>query len=710
MRLVIAITGFCLLLVLAWGLPLPDTWSATARADLPLWLALPTYKHELLALPALVCGLTCWLITRTGEPRRWSRFAVVAISLILLLRYLLWRVGGSLNLSDSLTTSVSLLLLAAELLSLLATVIQLLLLVRTPDTRLQPPITEPYDCPSVDILIPTYNEPAFIVERTIIGAQAIDYPHKRIYLLDDTRRPDMRALAATLGCEYLARADNRHAKAGNLNHALACTAGDLVAVFDADFVPVKTFLARTVGWFNNPNVGLVQTPQSFYNPDPIARNLGLDRQLTPEEEVFYRQIQPMRDGVGSVVCAGTSFVVRRSTLKAVGGFVTRSLSEDYFTGVKIAAAGYKVIYLREKLSAGLAAENMATHARQRIRWAQGTIQGLFIPENPLAIPGLSFWQRLGHLEGLLHWFTSLARIVFLIMPLIYSFGLIVPLRATSAELVYYLLPYYAVQLISFGWLNYRSRSALLSDIYGLSLVFPLAFTVVQTLVRPFGQGFSVTPKGTLTHRFRLNRHLAWPLLALFTATSMAMARNLHLSLAFAETKALAVISLGWVWSAYNLAMILIATWVWVDAPRTSPYDWFARHHVTNWGDRWGMTQAISETGAILELAAPPHELSGQFQVSELNLSLPARVSQIEPQGQWYRVELTYESLNLSQRRHLIEALYCQPGTWPTTRSPGEWQSLAILWRSLWQPLWLRKRLSRPYQPVQTYSQEYSPLS
>ncbi|NJK72504.1 MAG: hypothetical protein HC926_04160 [Synechococcaceae cyanobacterium SM2_3_60] len=82
MRLVIAITGFCLLLFLAWGFPLPDIWSATARADLPIWLALPTYKHELLALPALVCGTVCWLITRSGEPRRWSRFSVVAITLI----------------------------------------------------------------------------------------------------------------------------------------------------------------------------------------------------------------------------------------------------------------------------------------------------------------------------------------------------------------------------------------------------------------------------------------------------------------------------------------------------------------------------------------------------------------------------------------------------------------------------------------------------
>lgn len=68
-------------------------------------------------------------------------------------------------------------------------------------------------------------------------------------------------------------------------------------MFDADFVPTRNFLTRTVGFFQDPQVALVQTPQTFYNPDPIAYNLGLTGVLTPEEEVFYRQVEPMRDGV-----------------------------------------------------------------------------------------------------------------------------------------------------------------------------------------------------------------------------------------------------------------------------------------------------------------------------------------------------------------------------------------------------------------------------
>ena len=90
--------------------------------------------------------------------------------------------------------------------------------------------------PSIDILIPTYNEPVFILRRTIIGCQALDYENKTIYLLDDTNRLEMRKLAGELGCNYMIRPDNTYAKAGNLNHAIANTNGELIVVFDADFV------------------------------------------------------------------------------------------------------------------------------------------------------------------------------------------------------------------------------------------------------------------------------------------------------------------------------------------------------------------------------------------------------------------------------------------------------------------------------------------
>ncbi|HEY9644115.1 MAG TPA: glycosyltransferase, partial [Coleofasciculaceae cyanobacterium] len=473
----------------------------------PLWLEVPMVAGGYLIFPTVALFLIVLLVMRVSpQPRAWSRFIVVGILLALTIRYLLWRSLSTLNVSTPLNGVFSMGLFGLELLMLTSSIIQLFLMLRVRDRRreadwLAMDVIEGRFTPSVDIFIPTYNEPPFILRRTVMGCQAIDYPRKTVYLLDDTHRPEVEALAQDLGCEYLTRPDNQHAKAGNLNHAIAQTNGDLLVVFDADFVPTTNFLTRTVGFFQDAQLAMVQTPQSFYNSDPIARNLGLENVLTPEEEVFYRQIQPIRDGAGSVICSGTSFVVRRSALEAAGGFVTDSLSEDYFTGIRLSAQGYQLIYLDEKLSAGLAAENIAAHAVQRLRWARGTLQAFFIKANPLTIEGLNPLQRLAHLEGLLHWFTSISRVGFVFMPLAYSFLGVIPLRATPAELLYFFLPYYLVQLAVFSWLNYRSRSALLSDIYSLVLCFPLALTVIQAMLNPFARSFKVTPKGTASDRF-----------------------------------------------------------------------------------------------------------------------------------------------------------------------------------------------------------------
>lgn len=687
----------------------------------PMLLAVPMVAIQFLLAPAILLMGVVYAITRLSpRPRPWSRRLVVGILLVLVVRYGLWRCLATLNLSSPLQGTFSLGLLAMELFGLVAGMIQLVLLLRVRDRKTQADLleqdvlTQRYQ-PWVDIFIPTYDEPSFILRRTVIGCQAMDYPHARVYLLDDTRRPEIKALAEELGCLYLTRPHNHHAKAGNLNHALDHTSGELVACFDADFVPTRNFLRRTVGFFQTPQVGLVQTPQSFYNPDPIARNLGLEGVLTPEEEVFYRQIQPMRDGAGSVVCSGTSFVVRRSALEATGGFVTESLSEDYFTSVRLAAQGNEVIYLDEKLSAGLAAEDITTHAAQRLRWARGTLQAFFIDANPLTIPGLTPLQRLGHLEGLLHWFSGLPRIFFLLLPLAYSFLGVIPIQATTQEVLYFFLPYYLVQLTVFGWLNDRSRSALLSDIYALVLAFPLAATVLQAMIQPFSRGFRVTPKGTSSQDFQFRWGLAWPLLIMFGLTALSLWRNLGLCLAAGWGSAgYAVhakgLALGWMWSAYNLAMLWIALLILVDVPRPDPHPWFDLRRVAQVSHRipgadtvlcrWGITTMLSEVGAEIALTQPwplEHPLTPgtpiTVEMAEADLRLEGYLNALGRSGDFPTLHLRFAPLSLSQHRVLVEMLFCRPGQWKRWDSPGELQSLGLLIRLLlWPPR------SRPTQP------------
>jgi len=677
----------------------------------PMWLEVPMVMGEYLLAPTVVLlAIAIAIMKVSPQPRTWSRVLVVGILLALTLRYILWRSLSTLNVADPLNGFFSLGLFFLEMLMLASSTLQLFLMLRMKNRRreadlLANQVLDGSFQPSVDIFIPTYDEPVFILRRTIIGCQAIEYANKKIYLLDDTRRTEVKQMAAELGCEYMTRPDNRYAKAGNLNHAIAKTNSELLVVFDADFVPTQNFLTRTVGFFQDENVALVQTPQSFYNTDPIARNLGLENVLTPEEEVFYRQIQPIRDGAGSIICSGTSFVVRRSALEAVGGFVTDSLSEDYFTGIRLSAKGYRLVYLDEKLSAGLAAENISAHAIQRLRWARGTLQAFFIKANPLTIPGLRPIQRLAHFEGLLHWFTSISRVGFLIIPLAYSFLGVIPLRANTAELVYFFLPYYLVQLTVFSWLNYRSRSALLSDIYTLVLTFPLALTVIQVMLNPFSKGFKVTPKGTRSDRFYFNWRLAWPLILMFIITAVSLWRNLGLCMmkgAWAKTVTaeLAVqikgIGLGWLWSSYNLLMIGIALLILLDVPKPDLYEWFNLRRLLRLDvakrTLWGVTTRISEVGAEVALtqAGLPTVASGEtlpvtLEILEEGISLQGQITTTGVSGEFPTVQVIFEHVTLPQERRLVEMLFCRPGQWKHQETPGELQSLWLLLRILFRP-------------------------
>jgi cellulose synthase (UDP-forming) len=589
-----------------------------------VWTQVPAISKIYLLIPTVILVSTVFATIKISpQPQKWSQAIVISIVLALTIRYVLWRSLATLNLSNPLNGIFSLGLFFLEMLMIVSSSIQLYLMLRVTDRRQEADrmaiaVQSGEYAPSVDIFIPTYNEPAFILRRTIIGCQALNYLNKQIYLLDDTQRPEIKLLAKELGCEYISRPDHIHAKAGNINHAKGLTTGELIVVFDADFIPTTNFLTRTVGFFQNPEIALVQTPQSFYNHDPIARNLGLENILTSEEEVFYRQIQIIKDGAESVVCCGTSFVLRRSALEAVGGFVTNSVCEDYFTGIRLSATGYRLVYLNEKLSAGLAAENIEAHLTQRLRWAQGTLQAFFIDSNPLTIRGLKLRQRLSHLEGLLHWFTSLTRVLFLFIPLAYWFLGILPLRTNSQELLYFFLPYYLVQLTVFAWLNRRSRSALLSDVYSFVQCIPLALTVVSAMLNPFGKGFKVTPKGIASDRFHFNWNLGWPLIILFVATACGLWQNLNIYLlhnfsggqaVLTSTDALKGTGFGWIWSAYNLLMLGIALLILVDIPKPDIYEWFNLRRVVqlNIGGEtfWGVTTMISESGAEVALTQQP---------------------------------------------------------------------------------------------------------
>jgi cellulose synthase (UDP-forming) len=154
------------------------------------------------------------------------------------------------------------------------------------------------------IFIATYNEPASVLERTNGGAMAIDHPDLRVFVLDDGARDFVRDLAQELGAHYVFRVKGQHAKAGNVNNGLARALSTgrqpaFILLLDADFVPS---VKRTLGLFAEPDVGIVQTPQHFFNTDPIQTNLLCASVWPDEQRFFFEILMPAKDAWGAAFC------------------------------------------------------------------------------------------------------------------------------------------------------------------------------------------------------------------------------------------------------------------------------------------------------------------------------------------------------------------------------------------------------------------------
>jgi cellulose synthase (UDP-forming) len=301
---------------------------------------------------------------------------------------------------------------------------------------------------SVDVMVPSYNEPLWVVRRTLLGAIGMTYPHTT-YLLDDGRRPAMRELAHELGCGYITRPNNEGAKAGNLNWAMAHTTGDLIAIFDADHVPLPNFLDRMLGYFDDPSIAFVQSPQEYYNIESFQHVAKPGEKRTwHEQQLFYRVIQPGKDHWNAAFFCGSCGVMRRSALADVGGFATETITEDMHTSLRLHARGWSSAYHNEVLALGLAAQTATPYHLQRLRWGQGTLQVLR-REKVLRNRGLTIHQRLNYFASALHYFDGYQRLLLYLAPSLAVATGVLPIRALTIPFLASVAVYYAASMLAF---------------------------------------------------------------------------------------------------------------------------------------------------------------------------------------------------------------------------------------------------------------------
>lgn len=440
---------------------------------------------------------------------RFLMFCTLIASLI----YISWRIFFTLPLSFGPVSLIAgLALVIAETIGVIEAIEHYLNM--SSDKLPEMPNIKDEEFPDVDVLIATHNEDTKLLYKTINGCKHMRYPDKskvHIYLCDDNDRPQMRDLAKQFGIGYFGLADNKFAKAGNINNALRQTNSPLVATFDADMIPTSRFLLETVPYFFLPQykkdgdgnwiknekedkekVGFIQTPQSFYNPDLFQYNLYSEKNIPNEQDYFFREINIGRNRTNSAIYAGSNTVISRQALEDVGYIVEGSITEDFATGIEIQKKGYLCFAIDKTLAHGLAPTDLPGLIKQRERWGRGCVQTM--RSSKLIFSKMPFGAKLSYISSFLYWWTFLRRFIYIASPILFTvFGIRI-VECELWQLALFWLPYYLLYNHSLKILSGEIRTQRWSNIVD-TIIFP--YMIIPIFLESIGvrqRKFFVTSK------------------------------------------------------------------------------------------------------------------------------------------------------------------------------------------------------------------------
>ena len=447
-----------------------------------------------------------------------KRNIILILTMVFSVIYLFWRLFFTLPVSAGcLQLFFGLLLFAAEAVTILGT-FELYCSKMASSAKTIVPIDIPEELyPSVDVLIATHNEPADLLYKTVNACTFLEYPDKEkihIYLCDDGNRPEIKELAASFQIGYLGCRENKHAKSGNYNYALSKTASPLIATFDADMIPQRKFLIKTVPYFFSQiwirdkegwrrrtqaeqkavrKIGLVQTPQSFYNQDLFQFNLFMENTIPNEQDYFSREINVNRNSSNSAAYTGSNTVLLREAIERIGGFPYDTITEDFETSLRMQKEGYITYATEEALAAGLSTTTVSGMMKQRIRWAQGVIQSI---QNTHAVftRKLSLAGRITYLNAYLYWWSFLARFIFILAPVLFALFHVQLVECGFWELLFFWLPSHLLHQTASRYLSTNIRNLRWSQIIDTILCPYLILPVLLESVGIHQRKFKVTSK------------------------------------------------------------------------------------------------------------------------------------------------------------------------------------------------------------------------
>ncbi|MDF3008390.1 UDP-forming cellulose synthase catalytic subunit [Enterobacter cloacae] len=644
---------------------------------------------------------------------------MIVMSILMSTRYMYFRVTQTLHFNSEIETILGMGLFLAEVYIWIMLLLNYLQTIWPLKREIVPLPDDMNQWPTVDVYIPTYNESLEVVRDTVLAAQCIDYPKDKmkIYILDDGKRREFAVFAADAGVGYITRNEHSHAKAGNLNHAMKLTHGELITVFDCDHVATRIFLQATVGGFlKDPKLALVQTPHYFYSPDPFERNLSVGRNIPNEGQLFYGPIQQGNDNWNATFFCGSCAVIRRSALEEIGGFAVETVTEDAHTALKMQRLGWKSAFLDIPLAAGLATERLVLHVIQRTRWARGMTQ-IFRVDNPLFGRGLTIQQRLCYLSAMMYYQFALPRIAFVTAPLAYLLFNLNIIYSSASMVFAYALPHLFLAIYVNSRMNGRHRYSFWGEIYDLVLAFHLVLPTAVTMLFPKRGKFNVTDKGALLDVGYFDFRVVRP--HLVVAILLAIAVTWGIIRAFAhdhfgvDPK---VIALNVFWGLYSLIFLLAAIAVARETRQTRKTIRIdvtipvLIHYASGISSR-SETLDMSMGGCRI-VAPDERHLNDEIEEVELLLqsgaiSIPVKTMGVD--GEFIRLMFA-EDIPLARRRELVRVVLSRADAWINPPKPQDnpFRSMLTIMRCVFDLFWLTwktRRETRRQRAVLNASQE-----
>ena len=352
----------------------------------------------------------------------------------------------------------------------------------------------------VDVFITVCGEPVDIVRETAVAAKAMGYPKFEIYLLNDgfvankDNWQEIENLAAELDVHCITRRTPGGAKAGNINNGLAVSKNDFFVVFDADHVPHENFLRQVMGFFIDPKMGFVQTPQFYKN-----QNTNMITKIAWQQQtLFFGPIMAGKNRLNSAFMCGTNMAIRRSAIAEAGGMCEFNIAEDFLTSLFIHEKGWKSVYLPKVLAEGLSPEDFLSYYKQQFRWTRGSLEVIF-KFNPLFRKGLAFKQKMQFLISASYYLTGVVVLIDAMLPIVFLFTGITALLTSTMALAAIFIPYMFLNLYT---LQRPSNFTYSFDAIAFSLSsFVIQISAILAVLTNQKTSFAVTSKSQIQGNF-----------------------------------------------------------------------------------------------------------------------------------------------------------------------------------------------------------------